>query len=163
MARLLVAAVTVALLATLAQFLLPAPATALLIQDEPTLAVVALTNDARQGAGAAPLTVHPALTEAAQFHAQWMTDTGCFEHRCDGEPDLRARIEAAGYMRWSAIAENIAYGQPTPEVAVTGWLNSPGHRRNMLNTRFTEIGVGLTYDGNGRPYWVQVFGARRAS
>lgn len=60
-------------------------------------------------------------------------------------------------IRFSAAGENIAQGQATPQVVVTAWMNSPGHRANILSTNFTEIGVGYAAGGSGRHYWTQMF------
>jgi uncharacterized protein YkwD len=54
-------------------------------------------------------------------------------------------------------AENVAYGQSTPSEVVRTWMNSPGHRKNILASNRNTIGVGLAYSANGRPYWTQVF------
>ena len=71
-----------------------------------------------------------------------------------GYPD--AMLNAAGY-KYTVCGENIAYGQITPEAVVEGWMNSPGHRANILNASYTRIGVGL--DCEYRPYWSQLFAA----
>jgi uncharacterized protein YkwD len=67
------------------------------------------------------------------------------------------RITRAGYT-WSAYGENVAYGYATPEQVMNGWMNSPGHRANILNCSFKEIGVGLAQPGS---YWTQDFGTAR--
>lgn len=61
------------------------------------------------------------------------------------------------YHSRMGYAENVAYGQTTPQEVVRTWMNSPGHRRNILASNRSEIGVGLAYGGGGRPYWTQVF------
>lgn len=60
-------------------------------------------------------------------------------------------------LKFSSAGENIAMGQRTPQEVVQAWMNSPGHRSNILNKNFTEIGVGLAKDANGNPYWTQMF------
>ncbi len=69
------------------------------------------------------------------------------------------RIAAAGYEAWS-WGENIAAGYTSPQSVVDGWMNSPGHRANILNSGFCDIGVGYAYDGEShyRYYWTQNFG-----
>lgn len=59
-----------------------------------------------------------------------------------------------------SAAENVAYGYGTPAAVMAGWMNSDGHRRNILSSN-THIGVGLAYGANGRPYWTQVFATPR--
>ncbi|GAA3062389.1 hypothetical protein GCM10020000_52100 [Streptomyces olivoverticillatus] len=68
------------------------------------------------------------------------------------------RITAAGYQ-WSTYGENIAYGQPDPTSVMDSWMHSDGHRKNILNCSFKEIGVGIN-NAPGGPRWTQVFGAR---
>lgn len=121
--------------------------------------VIELTNTERQAQNLAPLSENSALTAAAQAHADWMASSGCFGHVCPDEPVVGARVLQAGYQ-WSWWAENIAFGYPTPEKVVDGWMNSPGHRANILNPNLREIGIGAILDGM-RSYWVQDFGAAR--
>ena len=66
------------------------------------------------------------------------------------------RVSAAGISGWQSVGENIAYGYPTPEAVEDTWMNSPGHRANILNSGYTHIGVGA-YNDNGTLYWTQVF------
>jgi len=72
-------------------------------------------------------------------------------------PAPQDRLAAAGY-KWRAFAENIAYGQRGPEDVTESWMGSAGHRANMLNGSYTEIGTGYAVDNRGRSYYVQVFG-----
>jgi uncharacterized protein YkwD len=126
------------------------------------VAVVSLTNLERTRAGVAPLVENPALDAAAQSYAQVLAATSCFSHSCGPIPAVEVRIERAGYGSWSALAENIAAGYPTPERVVAGWMGSADHRANMLSGDLTEIGVGVVF-GAGRlgGYWVQDFGTHR--
>lgn len=119
--------------------------------------VIQLTNAERTAQSLPSLTENPELTLAAQAHAAWMASSSCFAHVCPGELEFDNRITQAGYS-WNWVAENIAAGYPTPEQVLTGWMNSPGHRANILNPNLQEIGVGVIQDGP-RPYWVQDFGA----
>ena len=117
-----------------------------------------LTNIERSKAGLPPLTFNSKLTAAAQKHSQNMAMQDFFDHR-----QLVERVRAEGYQ-YSRIGENISAGQSTPESVVQGWMNSPGHRKNILNSQFRELGVGyyfLQNDGgsvNYKTYWTQVFG-----
>ena len=125
--------------------------------------VVELTNQERTQLGLSSLRADPLLTRAAQTHTENMAVQDFLEHTgLDGSsPD--DRIEAAGYD-FSAWAENIAGGSQTPEAVVKGWMNSEGHRANIVNPNLQEIGVGYyfleedTGSINFNHYWTQVFG-----
>ncbi|HIK44888.1 MAG TPA: CAP domain-containing protein [Leptolyngbyaceae cyanobacterium M65_K2018_010] len=118
-----------------------------------------LVNVERQRAGLAPLVLSPQLTTAAQRHAQDMANTRRLSHTGSDGSTLRSRIDATGY-RWTSIGENVAMGQSTPEAVMASWMASPGHRQNILNPNFTQLGLGYAL-GGGRPYWVQVFAKPR--
>jgi uncharacterized protein YkwD len=123
--------------------------------------VLELTNAERQSAGLAPLELSPALEDSAQSYSQVLASSGCFDHTCGPVPSFADRDSMAGYADWTNIGENIAAGFPTPEAVVESWMNSPGHRANILSAQFTEIGVGMT-SGGGQygTYWTQEFGTR---
>jgi uncharacterized protein YkwD len=72
-------------------------------------------------------------------------------------PDLRSRAAAAGY-RFNWLGENIAFNYPDPQGVMQGWMLSSGHRANILNTDYTEIGVAVALNADGRPYFAQEFG-----
>jgi uncharacterized protein YkwD len=123
--------------------------------------VLKLTNDERAKGGCGPLRTNSALTKAAEAHAADMVDRHYFAHdSLDGRSPFD-RMKSAGY-RGGAMAENIAVGYKSPAAVVEGWMNSEGHRKNILNCTYTVIGIG--YDsgqvkpdwGNGS--WVQDFG-----
>lgn len=121
--------------------------------------LLALTNEARQEQGLGPLTFSASLGQAAQGHAADMARHGYFAHEGRNGSTVGSRIAAKGYD-YRAIAENIAAGYNSPEAVVEGWLSSPGHRQNLLNPDYTEIGFGLEFNPN-TPYgfyWVQNFG-----
>lgn len=125
--------------------------------------VFELTNQERLKAGLLPLTYDYQLETSAEIHSQDMALQDYFDHNgLDGSSPFD-RIEAAGY-NYSWAAENIAAGQTTPEQVVNGWMNSPGHRANILNPNLTEIGVGYYYladdtgNQNFNHYWTQNFG-----
>ena len=124
--------------------------------------VIELTNVERQKAGLAPLAAQANLTQAANGYAGVLASGTCFAHTCGPVPEFTDRAAQAGYTNWSALAENIAAGQRTPEAVVKAWMESPGHRANILNARYTEIGVGLATGGRMGMYWAQSFGARRS-
>jgi len=128
--------------------------------------VVRYTNEFRAAHGLPPLTINPALNAAAQARAVDMKTHHYFAHQNPdtGEGPGEA-IEAVGYVA-RASAENIAKGNwRSDQALVQGWIDSPGHRANLLNREVREIGVGLLRDGGitaGRPlarlYAVQLFG-----
>jgi uncharacterized protein YkwD len=131
---------------------------------EPALvaAVIDLTNAERVRAGLAPLAEDPALDAAAQAYARVLASSSCFAHTCGPVPVMSTRLEAACYVAWREVAENIAAGYPTPERVVAGWMGSPGHRANILDPRLADIGVGVVLGvGELRAYWVEDFGTRR--
>ncbi|MFD0901822.1 CAP domain-containing protein [Actinomadura sediminis] len=119
--------------------------------------VVALVNEARAGKGCGPVRGNALLDRAARGHSADMAARGFFDHTDPDGDGPGDRIRSAGY-RWSTYGENIAKGQPSPERVMESWMNSPGHRANILNCAFDEIGVGVVEAGG--PYWTQVFGAR---
>ena len=131
--------------------------------------VLDLTNAARAvartcgsvGAPAVPaLRLSPQLTAASQGHASDMANLNDFSHTSQDGRSFDQRVSAAGYS-WSAVGENIAAGQPTPEAVVAGWLSSPGHCTNVMSARFTEMGLGYAVGGSYGTYWVQDFGRPR--
>ncbi|MEU2714255.1 sigma-70 family RNA polymerase sigma factor [Streptomyces sp. NPDC007205] len=141
----------------------PAPAPAKTTQGpaQPTDTVdqvVALVNKERAAAGCGPLAEDPQLQKAAQGQSDDMAARHFFDHTNPDGADPGQRITAAGY-RWSTYGENIAQGQQTAAAVMDSWMNSPGHRANILNCSFKDIGVGV-HKGTGGPWWTQDFGAR---
>ncbi|MFD4243966.1 CAP domain-containing protein [Streptomyces sp. NPDC058525] len=123
----------------------------------PAAEVVALVNQERAKAGCSALTVNAKLTTAALNHSKDMAAHSNMSHTGSDGSDPGQRITRAGYA-WMTYGENVAYGYSTPEQVMTGWMNSPGHRENILNCSFKEIGVGLAQPNS---YWTQSFGAAR--
>ncbi|MGW2717543.1 CAP domain-containing protein [Streptomyces sp. NPDC001492] len=120
--------------------------------------VVALTNRERSGAGLPPLATDPLLTTAAQAHSADMVARAFYAHTSPEGSRPWDRAAAAGARRRS-IGENIACGQRSPAEVVDSWMNSPGHRANILKPDFTHIGVGFAGGGPAGMYWTQLFGA----
>ncbi|MFD9462460.1 sigma-70 family RNA polymerase sigma factor [Streptomyces sp. NPDC060027] len=120
--------------------------------------VVALVNKERAAAGCGPVTEDAQLEDAALAHSEDMAARDFFEHSNPDGADPGERITTAGY-RWSTYGENIAMGQQTPQAVMDSWMNSPGHRANILNCSFKNIGVGV-HKGSGGPWWTQDFGAK---
>jgi uncharacterized protein YkwD len=123
--------------------------------------VLQLTNNERQKAGCGPLRTNSALARAAEDHAADMVDNHYFDHNSQDGRSPFDRMKSAGF-KGGSMAENIAVGYSSAAAVVKGWMNSEGHRKNMLNCSYTMIGIG--YDngqvkpdwGNGS--WVQDFG-----
>ena len=113
--------------------------------------VIRLVNEERAKEGLAALQTNDTIHAAAQVRVNELSTL--FDHtRPDGTTCFTA-LDDAG-IQYRTAGENIAAGYSTPEQVVTGWMNSEGHRANILNANFTTIGVG--YDSSGR-YWVQLF------
>ncbi len=115
----------------------------------------AITNAERTGAGLGPLECDPGMGRAARLHAQDMCANNYFSHTSQDGRRFSDRMTAEG-VTFRAGGENIARGQQTPQSVHNAWMNSPGHRRNILNDAYGRIGVGYVECG-GRPLWVQVF------
>ncbi|WP_327308492.1 CAP domain-containing protein [Streptomyces sp. NBC_01298] len=119
--------------------------------------VLALVNTERAAVGCPALTVNAKLTKAAQDHSEDMAAHSNMSHTGSDGSDPGQRITRAGYQ-WSTYAENVAYGYDTAAKVMEGWMNSPGHKRNILDCGVKEIGIGLAQPGQ---YWTQDFGATR--
>lgn len=121
--------------------------------------VLRLVNIERRRVNAPPLVLNDKLTAAAQRHAQDMATSRRMSHTGSDGSTMRSRIDATQY-NWSTIGENVAMGQTTAAAVMAAWMSSPGHRQNILNPAFTELGVGYATGAN-RPYWAQVFARPR--
>ena len=123
-----------------------------------TAKVVQLTNAERGTRGRGPLRTNARLMRAAQLHAEQIARAGQPAHVLPDAayPTAEDRLAAAGY-NWQSYGENLALGQPSPAAVVHDWMHSRGHRTNIVNPDFTELGVGYATDKAGRPYYVQVF------
>ncbi|MFJ7953599.1 CAP domain-containing protein [Lysinibacillus sp. NPDC096418] len=115
--------------------------------------VVKLTNAERTKAGLAPFQTDSKLMAAAREKSQDMQSKNYFSHTSPTFGSPFDRMKALG-ISYKAAGENIAKGQRTPQEVVQAWMDSPGHRANILNTNFTHIGVGYVKTGN---YWTQQF------
>lgn len=121
-----------------------------------------LTNAERQRAGLAPLTLSTTLSSAAQRHAEDLVRSGIFSHTgSDGSQPSDRALDAGYPFRY--VGENIAAGGSTASMTIQQWMNSIGHRDNILKPEYTEVGFGYIADENTpyRYYWVQVFGSPR--
>lgn len=118
--------------------------------------VVRLVNKERTSRGLSPLTHNWELSRVARYKSQDMKEKKYFSHTSPtyGSPFEMMRSFGISYR---TAGENIARGYSTPKAVVDGWMNSSGHRANILNSSFKEIGVGYVPDGN---YWTQMFIAK---
>jgi uncharacterized protein YkwD/stress response protein SCP2 len=119
--------------------------------------VIALTNAERTAAGLPPLADDTLLTTAAQAHSADMVTRDFYSHTSPDGREPWHRAAAAG-SRHRAVGENIACGQRSPAEVVRGWMESPGHRANILKPDFTHLGVGFAGGGRAGTYWTQLFG-----
>lgn len=118
--------------------------------------VIRLVNVERAKAGLQALTQNWQLSRVARYKSQDMIDKGYFAHNSPTYGSPFKMMESFG-IRYSAAGENIAMGQQSPAQVMNAWMNSPGHRNNIMSPSFTQIGVGLAKDRNGRMYWTQMF------
>lgn len=116
-----------------------------------------LHNQARQKVGAAPLLSNTRLEAAARKHAAWMAAHATLDHYENGVA-FTQRITREGFL-WRAAGENIASGQRTADAACDAWMNSTGHRRNILNKLYDRVGFGVAASADGRLYWCADFAA----
>ena len=135
--------------------------------------ILCLLNQKRRAANLPRLERNNRLDAAAQRHTELMDGTGCFAHECPGEADLGDRLQGVAYLirdllQW-AIGENVAWGEGvrgTPKSIMGAWMDSPGHRANILNKSFRDVGIGFEQgtpnagDANGGIYTTD-FGLRR--
>jgi uncharacterized protein YkwD len=152
-----------AILAVACSLTAPAPLAA-----SPTDSVLSAINSARARAGCKPLRLDSRLMAAAKGHARAMAEQNFFGHAGKDGSRMSTRIRRQGYD-FRTAAENIAAGQKSAAQVVRNWMQSAGHRRNILNCRMTETGIAVVYQANDRPlngsryplryYWVQVFAA----
>jgi len=137
-----------------------AQAKCIVTEDADVLAdrVLQLVNLERVEAGVAPVVKSDALTGLAQDYACRMIEGGFFGHT---DPDTGygpgERAVAGKYLFWN-IGENLAAGQTTAADVMRVWMDSPSHRDNILDPRWTEVGIGVRYGGADSIYWVQEFG-----
>lgn len=115
--------------------------------------VVGLINEIRAQYGLPALKVNWELSRVARYKSQDMADKGYFSHTSPTYGSPFQMIKSFG-LSYRTAGENIAKGYGTPQAVVDGWMNSSGHRANILNASFTRIGVGYSADGN---HWTQMF------
>lgn len=123
-------------------------------------AIVDQTNWERGKIGLAPLTYHDRLGQAAAIHAADQRNQPCavgyLSHVGSDGSRANSRIARTG-LQYSTWGENIACGFSGVDAVMKGWMNSPGHRANILNSQFTHIGISIMKSDAGIYYWVQNF------
>jgi uncharacterized YkwD family protein/spore coat assembly protein SafA len=115
--------------------------------------VIRLVNEIRVKNGLSALTANWELSRVARYKSQDMVNNRYFSHTSPTYGTPFQMIKSFG-LTYRSAGENIAYGQTTPQAVVNGWMNSSGHRANILNSSYTQIGVGYVASGN---YWTQMF------
>lgn len=118
--------------------------------------VIKLVNAERAKRGLPALKANWQLSRVARYKSQDMIDKGYFAHQSPTYGSPFDMMEAFGF-RFASAGENIAYGQRTPPEVMTQWMNSTGHRNNILSSSYSEIGVGLATSKTGVKYWTQMF------
>ncbi|WUH78988.1 CAP domain-containing protein [Streptomyces sp. NBC_00435] len=119
-------------------------------------AVLALVNKERAAAGCGPVAMNAKLSTAARTYSDTMARSGVMSHTGPDGSSMTSRVEATGY-KWSSLGENIARGQDDADSVMNSWMNSSGHRENILNCEYRDIGIGV-HMGDGGPWWTQDFG-----
>ena len=113
-------------------------------------------NQQRRSAGLAELSLSQELTKVANIKAEDMRDQGYFSHTSPTYGSPFDMMKAFG-ISYRTAGENIAKGQNSVKAVMNGWMNSSGHRENILNAKYTHLGVGYCTDNAGNTYWVQMF------
>ena len=119
--------------------------------------ILARVNAERAARGLAPMRLDDRLVLAAQRHSEDQARSGRMSHTGSDGSTLAVRVDRVGYG-WRSVAENVAYGYPDAAAVMAGWMASDGHRGNILSAN-VDLGVGLAYGADGRPYWTEVFAA----
>ena len=127
------------------------------IQDNSNAGMIlSLVNKERTSRGLKALEGDDSLNKVAQLKAEDMAENGYFSHTSPTYGSAFDMLKAHNIKQKTA-GENIAYGQKTAQTVMNGWMNSSGHRANILKSSYTKLGVGYAVSKNGTPYWVQIF------
>ncbi|HEX2945012.1 MAG TPA: SafA/ExsA family spore coat assembly protein [Clostridia bacterium] len=118
--------------------------------------VIRLVNVERARAGLPALTTNWQLCRVARYKSADMANRGYFSHTSPTYGSPFQMMQNFG-LQFTSAGENIAYGQRTPSQVMTDWMNSPGHRNNILSRSYSQIGVGLAKNSSGVCYWTQQF------
>lgn len=126
------------------------------VQTGKAAEVLKLVNEERSKAGLAGLKSDDKLNKLAQLKAQDMAEKGYFSHTSPTYGSAFDMMKEYG-VSYKTAGENIAKGQRTSESVMRSWMNSQGHRANILNSGYSRLGVGYAVDAKGNTYWVQMF------
>lgn len=118
--------------------------------------VVRLVNAERSKSGLPALAQNWELSRVARYKSQDFISRGYFDHNSPTYGTPFQMIMSFG-INYTAAAENIAKGQASPTAVMQSWMNSAGHRANILNQVYNQVGVGVAKDGRGTLYWTQMF------
>ena len=118
----------------------------------PEAEIISLINHEREANDAPPLAISWEITRLAGYKSEEMKRHRLFDHESIvyGDP---AQILDTFFIPYGIVGANIAMGQETPQCVITAWLNSPGHKANLVNPAFAKAGVGISWDDYGIPYW----------
>lgn len=119
--------------------------------------MLTIVNRERAANGCGAVVVNSELAEAARLHSQDQGEHANMSHTGSDGSDFVERARRAGYR--NPIGENVAMGYETPAAVMDGWMNSSGHRANILNCDAKAMGVGVATGTDGRLYWTQMFGS----
>jgi uncharacterized protein YkwD len=124
--------------------------------------IIRYTNQQRIANGLPAFATSAKLVEAARIHARQMAEHQRMDHTINAAPypTLLSRLQAVSYA-YANAAENVAWNNQSAQSVVTGWMNSAGHRANILNPNLREMGAAMARSAKGEPYWIQVFGTPR--
>jgi uncharacterized protein YkwD len=112
--------------------------------------ILNLHNQERTSHSVSALILDPSLAKSAQAHAEWMAKNHNMQHQSLGKI----------MQGWRTAGENIAMGQQSEKEVVKSWMNSSGHRANILNRNYTHVGFGIAQSANGNLYWCTVFAGK---
>lgn len=116
-------------------------------------------NAQRAAVGVGPLTPCGTLQAAADGHSQDQANMDQMTHDGSNGSNIGQRADGAGYSGWQTLGENVAFGFTSVDSVMNAWMNSPGHRANILNAAFHDVGLSEVATASGVEYWTQDFGA----
>ncbi len=122
----------------------------------PEAGVLAMINAERVQHGCKPLRVEARLSEAAERQSRGMAERHYFSHNAPDGSTPGRRVKDTGYV-YQMVGENIEINSDDPEAVVSTWMNSPGHRQNILMCAFKETGIAMYQADDSGAYWTQVF------
>ncbi len=130
----------------------PAPAPPALTRLDYSAECVRMVNAERAARGIGPVTVDLKLTYAAETHSRYQASISTMTHLSANGTNGGVRLHNVGYS-WSTYGENVAAGQANCTLVMGAWMNSAGHKANILNARFVHIGIGAISNAKGVVYW----------